>query len=100
MDLAKAMAPDMPTKIVGIRPGEKIDEIMCPTDDSHLTLEFDDHYVIKPAITFHHADIDYTINNIGEKGTPVASGAAYDSGTNYEFLSVEELKELNRQSGI
>ena len=48
VDLAAAMAPHLPHQIVGIRPGEKLHEVMCPADDSHLTLEFDDHYVIKP----------------------------------------------------
>jgi len=100
VDLAKAMAPDMPTKIIGIRPGEKIDEVMCPTDDSHLTLEFDDHYVIRPSIQFHHADMNYSINNLGEKGKDVKAGAAYDSGTNNEFLSIDELIELNQHSGL
>ena len=48
VDLATAMAPELPHKIVGIRPGEKLHEVMCPADDSHLTLEFDDHFVIQP----------------------------------------------------
>jgi len=100
MDLAKAMAPDLPTEIIGIRPGEKLHEIMCPADDSHLTLEFDDHYVIKPSIKFHHSDIDYRTNLLGESGKPVAQGFAYDSGTNAHFLTVEELVEFNRISGI
>ena len=44
-DLAAVIAPGIPTRIVGIRPGEKLHEVMCPSDDSHLTLEFHDHYV-------------------------------------------------------
>lgn len=100
MDLAKAMAPDMPTKIIGIRPGEKIDEVMCPIDDSHLTLEFHDHYVIKPSIQFHHTDMDYSVNKCGEEGKYVKAGAAYDSGTNNQFLTIDELIEFNRTSGI
>ncbi len=100
MDLAKAMAPNLPTEIIGIRPGEKLHEIMCPADDSHLTLEFEDHYVIKPSIHFHHIDNDYTINRLGETGKPVEQGFAYDSGTNEHFLTVEELVEFNRLSGI
>ena len=44
VDLARAMAPGLPHRIVGIRPGEKLHEVMCPADDSHLTLEFADHY--------------------------------------------------------
>jgi UDP-N-acetylglucosamine 4,6-dehydratase len=47
-DLAESLAPGMPINIIGIRPGEKLHEVMCPADDSHLTLEFRDHYVIRP----------------------------------------------------
>lgn len=99
-ELAKAMAPDLKHEIIGIRPGEKLHEIMCPADDSHLTLEFDDHYVIKPTIKFHHAELDYTKNAIGEKGQPVEQGFAYDSGANDHFLTVEEIQEFNRISGF
>lgn len=52
VDMAKALAPNLSHKIIGIRAGEKLHEIMCPADDSHLTLEFNDHYVIKPTIKF------------------------------------------------
>ena len=52
VELAKAIAPECTQEVVGIRPGEKIHEIMCPADDSHLTVEFSDHFVISPSITF------------------------------------------------
>jgi len=92
-DLVEAMAPRMPIKIIGIRPGEKLHEIMCPADDSHLTLEFDDHYVIQPTISFA-APIDYAINKLGERGKLVTNGFEYSSGTNPKFLTVNEIKEL------
>lgn len=92
-DLAKAIAPEMPIKIVGIRPGEKLHEIMCPADDSHLTLEFENHYVIKPTITFF-TQADYSMNRLGEVGKPVEQGSEYNSGTNPEFLSIEQLREM------
>ena len=95
-DLAEAIAPGMPIKVVGIRPGEKLHEIMVPADDSHLTLEFDNHYVIKPAISFVH-HVDYTIDATGEKGIPVKQGFEYNSGTNPDFLTVEQLREMNEQ---
>jgi len=50
-DLAQSMA-DLPLKMIGIRPGEKLHEIMCPADDAHLTYEFTDYFVIKPSILF------------------------------------------------
>lgn len=93
VDLAEAIAPGLPHKIVGIRPGEKLHEIMCPADDSHLTLEFDDHYVIKPSITFQTA-VEYTINPLDERGRLVPQGFEYNSGTNPHFLTVEEIREL------
>lgn len=92
-DLADAIAPGIQQKIIGIRPGEKLHEVMCPADDSHLTLEFPDHYVIKPSIAFF-APIDYTVNAQGEKGHPVPVGFSYDSGTNSHFLTIEELQGL------
>jgi UDP-N-acetylglucosamine 4,6-dehydratase len=98
VDLAAAMAPGMPTQIVGIRPGEKLHEVMCPADDSHLALEFADHYVLRPTIKFHHSDIDYTVNAIGEKGAPVRAGFAYESGGNPHFLSSAEISTFNRQA--
>ncbi|MBG88484.1 MAG: UDP-N-acetylglucosamine 4,6-dehydratase (inverting) [Verrucomicrobiales bacterium] len=91
-DLAEAMAPGRPTKVIGIRPGEKLHEIMCPGDDSHLTLEFDDHYVIKPTISFV-APVDYTLNGLGEKGRPVPGEFEYHSGSNPHFLTVEQLRQ-------
>ena len=95
-ELAKAIAPNLPHKIIGIRPGEKLHEIMCPADDSHLTLEFDDHFVIKPTIQFSHI-CDFSENRLGEKGVPVTQGFEYNSGNNSEWLSHEELLEMSKE---
>jgi len=92
-ELALAIAPNLPHKIIGIRPGEKLHEIMCPADDSHLTLEFDDHFVIQPTIQFTDMS-DFTENRLGEKGVPVKQGFEYNSGNNNEWLSHEELLEM------
>jgi len=92
IDVAKAMAPELTHKIVGIRPGEKMHEVMCPRDDSHLTLEFHDHFVIKPSIQFTHT-IDYTKNNCGEIGQNVPYGFKYSSENNNDWLSAETLLE-------
>lgn len=98
-DLAEAMAPGMPTRIVGIRPGEKLNEIMCPQDDSHLTIEFADHYVIKPTIIFSGAKRhDFSTNCMGEQGSFVEQGFEYSSGTNPNFLGIEQIREFNRIS--
>jgi UDP-N-acetylglucosamine 4,6-dehydratase/5-epimerase len=95
VDLARAMAPQAEMKIVGIRPGEKLHEIMCPSDDSHLTLEFHDHFVLRPTIRFHHDDIDYTTNKLGEAGKPVQQGFEFNSGTNPHFLNLDEIRQFN-----
>lgn len=97
-DLAEAMAPGVATRVIGIRPGEKLHEIMCPADDSHLTLEFSDHYVLRPTIKFHHSDIDYTVNALGETGTSVAQGFEYNSGNNPHFLTPQEIRDFNAKA--
>ncbi|MDQ7045243.1 MAG: UDP-N-acetylglucosamine 4,6-dehydratase (inverting) [Sulfurimonas sp.] len=88
-DLARAIAPDTTQKIIGIRPGEKLHELMCPVDDSHITLEFDDHFVIKPSITFSEP-IDYSTNLLKEKGKLVKQGFEYNSKDNTLWLSDED----------
>jgi len=93
VDLAMAMAPQLPTRVVGIRPGEKLHEVMCPSDDSHLTLEFDDHYVVCPSIQFSRP-VDYRRNSIQEEGRRVPDGFEYSSGTNKWFLTNDELVKL------
>lgn len=95
VDLATAISSDLPHKIVGIRPGEKLHEVMCPKDDSHLTIEFDNHFVISPTIIFTGLESDFTVSAIGEKGAFVASGYEYDSGTNDHFLNIDEIKQYN-----
>lgn len=92
-DLANAIAPSIPMKIVGIRPGEKLHEIMCPKDDSHLTIEFDDHFVIKPSIKFNNS-ITYDTNAINETGKFVEQEFEYNSGNNPDFLSVDEIVKM------
>lgn len=91
MDLAAAYAPNIPTKDVGIRPGEKLHEVMCPGDDSFHTYEFKDHYVISPSIKFYQDDMDFAHNRLGETGELVEPGYEYQSGSNPHFLTIEEI---------
>lgn len=93
LELAKSLAPNLKVKIIGIRPGEKLHEIMIPKDDSHLTLEFDEHYIIKPSITFTRMG-DFTCNALGELGKPVKQGFEYNSETNTQWLNSKELLDL------
>ena len=97
VDLAHAMAPNLPHKIIGIRPGEKIHEIMCPADDSHLTIEFSDHYVISPSIKFNSRTNDFLQNQLEETGTPVARGFEYNSGNNDAFMDINAIRQCNQK---
>ncbi len=97
VELARAMAPHLPTRVIGIRPGEKLHEVMCPADDSHLTLEFSDHYVLRPSIRFHHRDIDYATNAVGAIGSPVEPGFEYSSGGNAHFLDAAGILSMNER---
>ena len=93
IDLAEGMAPGYQHKMVGIRPGEKLHEVMCPADDSHLTLEFKDHYVICPTINFGQ-DVNYQLNAIEETGRPVELGFEYNSANNPNFLAPNQIIDL------
>ena len=97
VDLANVMAPNLPHKIIGIRPGEKLHELMVPRDDSRLTLEFADHYVIRPSIRFIVDGGDYLTNRLGETGKPVDEGFKYSSDNNPWFLTLDELRQLDSQ---
>jgi UDP-N-acetylglucosamine 4,6-dehydratase len=90
-ELAQAMSGQAEIDIVGIRPGEKLHEVMVPEEVSHQTVEFADHFVITPAIKLYDVDARYTHNNLGEEGAYMAAQQAYDSGQNPHFLSVSEL---------
>jgi UDP-N-acetylglucosamine 4,6-dehydratase len=96
VDLASYMAPKLKQKIIGIRPGEKLHEIMCPADDSHLTYEFDDHFVISPTITFTTRR-NYDKNILGEIGNKVLQGFEYNSGNNDIWLEKEEFLKLIKE---
>jgi UDP-N-acetylglucosamine 4,6-dehydratase len=92
-DLAEAIAPGVKQRIVGIRPGEKLHEVMCPRDDSHLTLEFEDHFIIQPTISFN-VHPDFATNALSERGKPVPDMFEYSSESNPVFLSVPEIEQM------
>lgn len=97
IDLAAVMAPDLRHEIVGIRPGEKIHEIMCPRDDAHLTISFKDHYTIMPAIKFFDQSINYKKTKIEEIGDIVKADFEYNSGNNPHFLTKEEIENFGKE---
>ncbi|MEH1980014.1 MAG: UDP-N-acetylglucosamine 4,6-dehydratase (inverting) [Nostoc sp.] len=95
-DLAETLAPGVPIKIVGIRPGEKLHEAMFSSEASHLVLEFTDHYVIRPTIEYAHS-VDYTYNVLSERGIPVPEGFEYSSEINTEWLKGFQLLDMLKQ---
>ena len=99
-DLGISLAPNIQQKVIGIRPGEKLHETMCPADDFHLTFEFDNHYVIAPSIQFFDVNNKFSVNALGEEGVLVAQGFEYNSGTNKHFLSIDELKEYDKHAEL
>ncbi len=96
-DLATALAPGLPHRHIGIRPGEKLHELMISRDDNFHTLEFADHYVICPSIRFV-VSRDYRNNAIGEVGQAVDEGFEYSSDNNPHFLDTAEILALCDQT--
>jgi len=99
-DLARSMSSSIKLKNIGIRPGEKLHEVMCPSDDSHLTIEFIDHYVITPSISFVDAKNNFLTDATGELGKAVNQGFEYSSGTNPHFLNIKELQEYDKNAKL
>ena len=93
VDLAEVMAPGMAHDVVGIRPGEKLHEIMIPRDCSHESLEFEQYYVIKPSIYWGRRQ-EFEKNVLGQKGRVVEDDFEYSSATNRNFLNESEISEL------
>jgi UDP-N-acetylglucosamine 4,6-dehydratase/5-epimerase len=89
VDLARAIGPDCRIEIVGVRPGEKLHEVMIPGDESRHTFEYDTHYVMAPAFN-EWRTFDFRSNG----GRPVVDGFEYASDTNDHKLTVDELREL------
>ena len=88
MNLAKAIAPECRTEMIGIRPGEKLHEVMIPRDEARRTIEYDRYYIIQP-------DFRYWERRFNENGgEPVEEDFEYQSGTNPWQLSIEEMRKV------
>ncbi|MDD5006795.1 MAG: UDP-N-acetylglucosamine 4,6-dehydratase (inverting) [Syntrophorhabdaceae bacterium] len=92
-DLVKAIAPDCKYEIIGIRPGEKIHEVLVTEDDARHALEFDDYFIVEPEFHWWTAK-----THISNGGKPVKEGFVYASNTNDRWLTVEELRGLVKDS--
>jgi len=93
-DLATAMAPELPHKIIGIRPGEKMHEVMITADDR--VVEYNDYYVIVPTIQFSHI-VDFKKNALGEEGKDIGIGFEYNSGNNEEWFTQNEFLDMAKE---
>ena len=95
VDIVKALDKNIGHHIIGIRPGEKIHEVLCPEDSVRDTIEFKDYYLIRPSTDFSKGTTNnYKINRKKEKGKLVKENFVYNSNTNSHFLSVKELEKL------
>jgi UDP-N-acetylglucosamine 4,6-dehydratase len=90
VDLAKVMAPDLPHEVVGVRPGEKLHEVMVSADDARQTVELDDRYVIEPSF------VEYTRKAFGphDGAKPVMEDFSYASDSNTEWLTPDALRAM------
>ena len=93
-DLAEAMLPGCKIKETGIRPGEKLHEIMVTTEDSHTTYEYDRHFIVYPQMTWNDRQ------QPDLSGRKVEEGFSYSSGSNTEWLSVEDIRKLLKEMDL
>jgi UDP-N-acetylglucosamine 4,6-dehydratase/5-epimerase len=87
IELAKAIAPEAEVEVVGIRPGEKLHEVLVNDDEARSTLERENMYVVTPTATLWQRDLKY-------EGEPLPDGFRYSSDTNPLWLSIDEIREI------
>ncbi len=98
-DIAKALSPKTKLKIIGIRPGEKLHESLCSTEESHLTIEFRNHYVIEPTIWEPNVNVKtYMIDQKKERGRRVKKNFEYNSHNNKDILNILAIKKILKKS--
>lgn len=94
VDLANVLAPDLPQEIIGIRPGEKLHEVMITADDARQTLEFSDRYAILPPVRFFDIAADAYAD-----AKPVPVGFTYSSDVNTEWLDADGCRDMLVRAG-
>ncbi|MCB6992353.1 UDP-N-acetylglucosamine 4,6-dehydratase (inverting) [bacterium 210820-DFI.6.37] len=94
-DIAKAMAPNLKIKIIGIREGEKIHEVMITKDDSRYTYDYGDYYVIYPNFEWFDFNKSFEVG-----GVKIEEGFQYHSGENAEWLDVEQIRSLIKEYNL
>ena len=92
-DLARALAPDAEVEIIGIRPGEKLHEVMITEDEARHAKDMGDYFIIEPELKFWDRN-----NNLN--GKPLPEGYRYSSDNNTEWLDIESLKKMVEETGL
>jgi UDP-N-acetylglucosamine 4,6-dehydratase len=93
-DICKALDDKIKIKVIGIRPGEKLHEILCSKEMASSTIEFKKYFLITPGVKFFDGNINYFISKENEKGKKVKSDFEYSSNNQKKFLSIKEIKKL------
>ncbi len=88
VDLAKAIAPEAEIEFIGIRPGEKLHEVLISEDEARSTVELEDMYVVQPAVS------PWFGYEWEQKGTPLSDGFRYASNTNDQWLTMAQIQEI------
>ncbi len=93
VNLAKAFKSNIPLKEIGLRPGEKLHEILLPKDSSHHSIEFKDYYVIAPEFDFSKKT-NFYIDTSKQRGRKVPYGFEYNSLNNNNFLTTSQIEKI------
>ena len=91
IDLARAVAPQAEIQVIGIRPGEKLHEVLIYDDEARTTIEMEDMFVVQPALGFWTKPFGWDWH---EQGQPLPDGFRYASNTNPQWLNVEQIREI------
>jgi UDP-N-acetylglucosamine 4,6-dehydratase len=88
IDLARVIAPGAELEVVGIRPGEKLHEVLIHEDEARTTVELEDMFVVQPAVS------PWFGYEWQDKGRPLPDGYRYGSENNPQWLTLEQIREL------
>ena len=91
-DLAKSIDNKIPQKEIGLRPGEKLHEVLISRDSSHHTIEFKDYYIIKPEFNFEKSK-NFEVDEKNQKGKLLKKNFEYNSLNNTKYLTINDLKK-------
>jgi UDP-N-acetylglucosamine 4,6-dehydratase len=92
VDLARAISPESEHEIVGIRPGEKLHELLLTRDDARNTIEFKDYFIVNPNIHMWDAETSSAYGD--ERGTPVPADFEYSSNNNDRWFNIDQLRAV------